>query len=58
MLVDVKSTPAMEVYQMLVGLVTPRPIAWVTTRSKSGVVNLAPFSFLNMFGANPPVVVF
>ena len=58
MLVDIKSTPAMEVYQMLVGLVTPRPIAWVTTRSKSGVVNLAPFSFFNMFGANPPVVVF
>jgi flavin reductase (DIM6/NTAB) family NADH-FMN oxidoreductase RutF len=58
MLVDVKSTPVVEVYQMLVGLVTPRPIAWVTTRSKSGVVNLAPFSFFNVFGANPPVVVF
>jgi flavin reductase (DIM6/NTAB) family NADH-FMN oxidoreductase RutF len=58
MLVDVKSTPVVEVYQMLIGLVTPRPIAWVTTRSKSGVVNLAPFSFFNVFGANPPVVVF
>jgi len=58
MLVDVKSTPVVEVYQMLVGLVTPRPIAWVTTLSKSGVVNLAPFSFFNVFGANPPVVVF
>ncbi len=58
MLVDVKNTPVVEVYQMLVGLVTPRPIAWVTTRSKTGVVNLAPFSFFNMFGANPPVVVF
>jgi flavin reductase (DIM6/NTAB) family NADH-FMN oxidoreductase RutF len=58
MLVDVKNTPVVEVYQMLVGLVTPRPIAWVTTQSKSGVINLAPFSFFNMFGANPPVVVF
>jgi flavin reductase (DIM6/NTAB) family NADH-FMN oxidoreductase RutF len=58
MLVDVKSTPVVEVYQMLVGLVTPRPIAWVTTRSNSGVINLAPFSFFNVFGANPPVVVF
>jgi flavin reductase (DIM6/NTAB) family NADH-FMN oxidoreductase RutF len=43
---------------MLVGLVAPRPIAWVTTISESGVVNLAPFSFFNAFGANPPVVVF
>jgi flavin reductase (DIM6/NTAB) family NADH-FMN oxidoreductase RutF len=47
-----------EVYQYLVGLVTPRPIAWVTTLSPAGVVNLAPFSFFNAFGANPPVVVF
>jgi flavin reductase (DIM6/NTAB) family NADH-FMN oxidoreductase RutF len=46
------------VYQYLVGIVTPRPIAWVTTLSPTGVVNLAPFSFFNAFGANPPVVVF
>src|SRR6476620_8031289 len=43
---------------MLVGVVTPRPIAWVTTLSPTGVVNLAPFSFFNAFGANPPIVVF
>jgi flavin reductase (DIM6/NTAB) family NADH-FMN oxidoreductase RutF len=47
-----------EVYQLLVGAVTPRPIAWVTTLSPAGVVNLAPFSFFNAFGANPPIVVF
>jgi flavin reductase (DIM6/NTAB) family NADH-FMN oxidoreductase RutF len=58
MQMDVKSTPVVDVYQMLVGLVTPRPIAWVTTLSNAGVVNLAPFSFFNAFGANPPVVVF
>lgn len=46
-----------DVYHLLVGLVTPRPIAWVTTRSPSGVINLAPFSFFNAFGANPPIVV-
>jgi flavin reductase (DIM6/NTAB) family NADH-FMN oxidoreductase RutF len=56
--IDVASTPVIDVYQMLVGLVTPRPIAWVTTLSPSGIVNLAPFSFFNAFGANPPVVVF
>ena len=46
------------VYQTLVGVVTPRPIAWVTTVDAEGRVNLAPFSFFNAFGANPPVVVF
>ncbi len=56
--IDVSKTPVIEAYQMLVGLVTPRPIAWVTTVSKNGIVNLAPFSFYNAFGANPPVVVF
>ena len=58
MQIDISKTEVVAVYQMLVGLVTPRPIAWVTTLSKSGVVNLAPFSFFNTFGANPPVVVF
>jgi flavin reductase (DIM6/NTAB) family NADH-FMN oxidoreductase RutF len=55
--IDVASTPVVNVYQWLVGLVTPRPIAWVTTVSESGVINIAPFSFFNVFGANPPVVV-
>ena len=45
-------------YKLLTNLVVPRPIAWVSTLSQSGVVNLAPFSFFNAFGANPPVVVF
>lgn len=58
MLIDVAESPVLSVYQMLVGLVAPRPIAWVTSVSPSGIVNLAPFSFFNVFGANPPVVVF
>ena len=55
---DVATANVVEVYQLLVGAVTPRPIAWVTTLSAVGVVNLAPFSFFNAFGANPPIVVF
>lgn len=55
--IDVAQVDVLDVYRMLVGLVTPRPIAWVTTLSPAGVVNLAPFSFYNAFGANPPVVV-
>ncbi|MBX6314071.1 MAG: flavin reductase family protein [Isosphaeraceae bacterium] len=58
MTIDVAGTSALEVYQMLVGVVTPRPIAWVTSIDPEGRVNLAPFSFFNAFGANPPVVVF
>lgn len=58
MQIDPSSTAVQNVYQYLVGIVTPRPIAWVTTLSPTGVVNLAPFSFFNAFGANPPVVVF
>ncbi len=51
-------TNFVDTYQLLTGIVTPRPIAWVTTISEAGIVNLAPFSFFNTFGANPPVVVF
>jgi flavin reductase (DIM6/NTAB) family NADH-FMN oxidoreductase RutF len=58
MQIDVANTPVVDVYHILVGVVTPRPIAWVTTVDREGRINLAPFSFFNAFGANPPVVVF
>src|SRR3954447_14670716 len=58
MVIDVSSSEVVRVYQALVDIVTPRPIAWVTTLDAQGRVNLAPFSFFNAFGANPPVVVF
>jgi flavin reductase (DIM6/NTAB) family NADH-FMN oxidoreductase RutF len=51
-----KLTPP-ERYKLLIGLVVPRPIALVTTVSKAGVVNTAPYSFFNMFSENPPLVV-
>ena len=58
MQLDISKLPIPETYQWMVSLIAPRPIAWVTSLSPSGVVNLAPFSFFNVFGANPPVVVF
>ncbi len=58
MMIDVAASSPEEVYPWLVGIVTPRPIGWVTTLDAEGRVNLAPFSFFNVFGANPPVVVF
>ena len=44
-------------YKILASLVTPRPIAWVTTNDIQGRINAAPFSFFNVFGTQPPVVV-
>ena len=45
-------------YKVLSSLVTPRPIAWVTTVDAAGRVNAAPFSYFNVFGSNPPIVAF
>lgn len=58
MQIDIASANVQDIYQALIGVVTPRPIAWVTTVSPSGLVNLAPFSFFNVFGVAPPIVVF
>lgn len=49
--------PALERYKLLIGLVIPRPIAWISTRSANGVANCAPFSFFNVFSEEPPLCV-
>ena len=43
---------------ILTAAVTPRPIAFAGTIDKQGKPNLAPFSFFNAFGSNPPVMIF
>ena len=40
------------------GCIAPRPIAWISTLSAAGVVNLAPYSFFNSVAAGPPMVMF
>ncbi len=45
-----------DAYMILAGLVTPRPIALVTTVDPEGRVNAAPFSFFNVLGDSPPIV--
>ena len=55
---DLEKQFADRAYQLLVSLVTPRPIALVTTLSPDGKVNAAPFSFFNVLGAQPPIVAF
>ena len=53
---DLSGRDTDRVYALLAGLVTPRPIAWVTTVDAAGRVNAAPFSFFNLLGVSPPVV--
>jgi len=57
--VDLKlaEVSAHERYKLLIGLVIPRPIAWISTRSANGVANCAPFSFFNVFSEEPPLCV-
>lgn len=47
-----------ETYKLLSGSVVPRPIAFVSTTSESGIHNVAPFSFFNAVSSKPPVIVF
>jgi flavin reductase (DIM6/NTAB) family NADH-FMN oxidoreductase RutF len=53
---DLVGEHADRAYPLLASLVTPRPIAWVTTLGPDGAVNAAPFSFFNVLGAEPPIV--
>lgn len=46
------------IYKLLTGIVIPRPIGWVSSISADGVPNLAPFSFFNAVGDDPPHVMF
>jgi flavin reductase (DIM6/NTAB) family NADH-FMN oxidoreductase RutF len=55
---DLAGEHAHRAYAMLASLVTPRPIAWVTSMSPDGLVNAAPFSFFNVLGSQPPIVGF
>ena len=58
MLINPQDIPPQDFYRYMVQVITPRPIAWVSTISGDGVPNLAPYSFFNGVGPNPPSVVF
>jgi len=47
-----------DIYKLMVGVIVPRPIAFVSTISPDGIRNLAPFSFFTGISANPPVICF
>lgn len=54
---DLRALDRSSRYKIIGACVTPRPIAWVSTRSALGAVNVSPFSFFNALGDDPPVVV-
>lgn len=55
---DPKELKVAQLHQYLLHAVAPRPIAFASTVDKDGNSNLSPFSFFNVFSANPPVVIF
>lgn len=58
LVIDPKELPIPQLHQYLIGSVGPRPICFASTVDSNGVPNLAPFSFFNVFSANPPILVF
>lgn len=54
--IDPDSMSERENYKFLIGSIIPRPIAFVTTVSKDGVLNGAPFSYFNIVSSNPPMI--
>jgi len=55
---DPKELPIPKLHHYLLGAVGPRPIAFASTIDSDGNMNLAPFSFFNVFSANPPILIF
>jgi flavin reductase (DIM6/NTAB) family NADH-FMN oxidoreductase RutF len=52
------SMDTVQAYKLLSGIVVPRPIAWITSRSSDTIINLAPFSCFTFVSSNPPMVGF
>jgi flavin reductase (DIM6/NTAB) family NADH-FMN oxidoreductase RutF len=55
---DPRTEPHGLAYSPYTALVVPRPVGWISTVSRAGVVNLAPYSFFNMVSSSPPFVLF
>jgi flavin reductase (DIM6/NTAB) family NADH-FMN oxidoreductase RutF len=53
---EMDKTPHRQIYNLLIGLVAPRPIAWVTSMDEEGRLNAAPFSAYNYLCTDPPIV--
>ena len=58
MIIDPAKQPFDSNHKLMIGSILPRPIAFVSTKSKDGILNLAPFSYFNGVCSNPPTVMF
>lgn len=58
MKIESSDLDTVQAYKLLSGIVVPRPIAWITSRSSASVVNLAPFSCFTFVSSLPPMVGF
>ncbi len=56
MIIDPSQQSTRSIYRLLVSTVLPRPIAWVSTQNRDGVINVAPYSFFQVVGSRPPMV--
>jgi flavin reductase (DIM6/NTAB) family NADH-FMN oxidoreductase RutF len=56
MIIDPATLERRQRYRLLTSTVTPRPIAWISTRGKDGSLNLAPFSFFQALCGTPPLI--
>lgn len=56
--IDPKEIPVGKLHGYLLGAVAPRPICFASTIDAAGNVNLSPYSFFNVFSANPPIMIF
>lgn len=56
--IDPKDLSTQKLHSYLLSAVAPRPIAFASTLDKDGHPNLSPFSFFNVFSANPPILIF
>lgn len=56
--IEPKDVSVGKLHQYLLGAIGPRPIAFASTLDEKGRPNLSPFSFFNVFGSNPPVLIF
>jgi len=56
MILNIKDLDESQIYKLMISTIVPRPIAWVSTVSKDGIHNIAPFSFYMGISSSPPLI--
>jgi len=56
MKIDVKTLDKSQIYKLMTSVIVPRPIAWISTVSKDGIYNVAPFSYFAGVSSSPPIL--